>query len=121
MDIDGVNAKQGRHGSELTKIIIERINVKTQKLSIKTLEEKHNNKKFKFPSMFKLFESESDLVDYNLLPKDYNEYNAAKTLIPKIICIKGWKFVMKQEEVMRFTNCSSVFFFNLKCMELFYK
>ncbi len=31
--------------------------------------------------MFKLFESESNMVDCNLFLKDYDEYNVAKTLI----------------------------------------
>jgi hypothetical protein len=31
--------------------------------------------------MLKLFKSENDLVDCNMFPKDYDEYNAVKTLI----------------------------------------
>jgi hypothetical protein len=81
LDIDGVNAKQGKHNSKLTETIVERISEKTQKLNIRTLEKRHNNKEFKFPSMLKLFESESDLVNYNIFHEDYDEYNATKTLI----------------------------------------
>ncbi len=31
--------------------------------------------------MLELSKNESDLVDYNMFPKDYYEYNVAKTLI----------------------------------------
>ncbi len=80
LDIDGVNAKQRRHNSKLTETIVERISEKTQKLNIRTLEKRHNNKEFKFPSMFELFESESDLVNYNIFHEDYDEYNATKNI-----------------------------------------
>ncbi len=36
-------------------------------------------------------------------------------------CTERWKFAMKKEEVMRVKFFSSVFFKNLKCMELFCK
>ncbi len=42
------------------------------------LENRYNNKECKFPSMFKQLKNESD---YNMFPKDYDEYNATKTLI----------------------------------------
>jgi hypothetical protein len=44
--------------------------------------------------MFKLSKNESDLVNCNLFPEDYNEYNVAKTLIQEMRCTKGWKFVI---------------------------
>jgi hypothetical protein len=81
VDIDGVNVEHGRHNSKLIEILVKRINVKTQKLSINILEKTHNNKEFKFPSMLKLFESESNLVDYNIFHEDYDKYNGTKTLI----------------------------------------
>jgi hypothetical protein len=61
--------------------VVERIGVKTQKLNKRTLEKRNNNKESKFPSRLKLFESKSFLVDFNLFPKDYDEYNPAKRLI----------------------------------------
>jgi hypothetical protein len=67
-----------RHGSKLTEIVVERISVKIEKLSIKMLENRYNNKECKFPSMFKQLKNESD---YNMFPKDYDGYNATKTLI----------------------------------------
>jgi hypothetical protein len=70
-----------RGSSELTKINIKRNNVKTQKLSIGTLEKRSNNKKSKFPSRLELSKIKNFLVDYNLFSKDYNEYNATKRLI----------------------------------------
>jgi hypothetical protein len=76
-----VNVEQGKHNYILIEAIIERINAKTQKLSIRKLEKICNNKKTKFPSMFKMSESKSDLVDCNMFLEDYDEYSAAKTLI----------------------------------------
>jgi len=102
VDIDNVNAKQGRHNFELTKIVVERINVKTQKLSIRTLEKRSYRKEFQFPSIIKLFENESDLEDYNMFLEDYDEYNVANALI------KGWKFAVKQKKVMRVGDCFNV-------------
>jgi hypothetical protein len=75
-----VNVEQGKHNYILIEAIIERINAKTQKLSIRKLEKICNNKT-KFPSMFKMSESKSDLVDCNMFLEDYDEYSAAKTLI----------------------------------------
>jgi hypothetical protein len=54
VDIDGVNVEQGRHNFELIEAVVKRINVKKQKLSIRKLEKRRNNKEIKFPSMFKL-------------------------------------------------------------------
>jgi hypothetical protein len=45
------------------------------------MEKRRNNLEFKFPSRLKLSKSESDLVNCNLFPEDYNEYNATKRLI----------------------------------------
>jgi hypothetical protein len=64
-----------------TKIIIKRISVKIQKLSIRTLGKKCNNKKSQFPFVVELFEIKSDLEDCNLFLEDYNEYNATNKLI----------------------------------------
>jgi hypothetical protein len=80
MDIEGVNAEQGKDNSELTKKMVERISVKTKKLSIRTLKKKNNSKESKFPSKPK-FESENNVVDCNMFVKDYSEYNATKKLI----------------------------------------
>jgi len=55
--------------------------VETQKLSMRMLENKPSSKEFKFPSMLKLFESKNNMVDCNLFHEDYDDYNAAKTLI----------------------------------------
>jgi hypothetical protein len=52
--------------------------VKTTNINIITLENRCNNKKSKFPWMFELSKSESNMVDYNLFFKDYDEYNATK-------------------------------------------
>ncbi len=79
--IEGVNAKHRRDNSELIEIVVERISVKTQKISIRTLEKSSNNKESKFPCRFKLSKIENFLVDCNLFPKDYDEYNVAKKLI----------------------------------------
>jgi hypothetical protein len=81
VDIEGVNLEQGRDNSELTETMVERISMKTQKLNIRTLEKRNNNKKSKFPSRFELFESENNMVDCNMFLEDYNEYNATKRLI----------------------------------------
>jgi hypothetical protein len=78
VDIDDVNAKQGKNNFELTEIVVERISVKTQKLSIKTFGKRCNSKNSQFPSIIKLFKSKSDLENCNLLLKDYNEYDATK-------------------------------------------
>jgi len=40
MDIEGVNVKQGRDNSKLTKTVVERINVKTQKTQYNNIGEK---------------------------------------------------------------------------------
>jgi hypothetical protein len=37
---------------------------------------------------------------------DYDEHNATKRLISNMRCIEGWKFIMKQKEVMRVIDCS---------------
>ncbi len=76
-----LNVEHGRHSSKLTKIVVERIIVETQKLSMRMLENKPSSKEFKFPSMLKLFESKNNMVDCNLFHEDYDDYNAAKTLI----------------------------------------
>ncbi len=81
VDIDGLNAEHGRHNFKLIETIIERINVKIEYPCIRMLKNRRNNKEFKFPLILELFESESDLVNYNMFPKDYDECNVAKTLI----------------------------------------
>jgi hypothetical protein len=57
-----------------------------------------------------LFESKSNLEDCNLFPEDYDEYNATKRLISDMRYTEGWKFVVKQKEAMRITDCFNVFF-----------
>jgi hypothetical protein len=37
VDIDGLNAEQGRHNFKLTEIVMERIDVKIENLNIRTL------------------------------------------------------------------------------------
>jgi hypothetical protein len=64
----------------LIKIVIERISVKIEYPCVRTLKNRCNKKEYKFAFILKLFESESDLVDYNMFVEDYNEYNVAKTL-----------------------------------------
>jgi hypothetical protein len=44
VDINNVNAEKGKNSSKLIKIVVKRINVKTQKLNIRTLGKKNNNK-----------------------------------------------------------------------------
>jgi hypothetical protein len=70
VDIDDVNAKQGRNNSELIEIVVEGINVKTQKLNIRMLGKRCNSKMSQFPSIVQLFESKSDLEDYNMFLED---------------------------------------------------
>lgn len=43
-DINDVNVEQRRNNFELIEIVVERINVKTQKLNLRTLGKIHNNK-----------------------------------------------------------------------------
>jgi hypothetical protein len=52
---------------------------------------------------------------------DYDEHNATKRLISNMRCIEGWKFIMKQKEVMRVIDCSQKKNLNFKCVELFFK
>jgi hypothetical protein len=44
VDINDVNAEQRKNSFELIETIVERINVKTQKLNLRTLGKRHNNK-----------------------------------------------------------------------------
>jgi hypothetical protein len=81
VDIDGLNGEYGRCNFKLIEIVVERINVKIEYPCVRTLKNKCNNKESKFPLILKMFESESDLVDYNMFPEDYDEYNVTKTLI----------------------------------------
>ncbi len=73
--------EQRRDNSKLIEIAVERISVKTQKLSIRTMDKRRNIIESKFPSRLKLFERESDLVDCNMFLEDSDEHNATKILI----------------------------------------
>ncbi len=95
--------------------------MKTQKLNIRTLRKRNNNKESQFPSIIELSKSESDLEDCNMFFDDYDEHNATKRLISDMRCIEGWKFIMKQKEVMRVIDCSKKKKINFKCVELFFK
>lgn len=95
--------------------------MKTQKLNIRTLRKRNNNKESQFPSIIELSKSESDLEDCNMFFDDYDEHNATKRLISDMRCIEGWKFIMKQKEVMRVIDCSKKKNLNFKCVELFFK
>lgn len=95
--------------------------MKTQKLNIRTLRKRNNNKESQFPSIIELSKSESDLEDCNMFFDDYDEHNATKRLISNMRCIEGWKFIMKQKEVMRVIDCSQKKNLNFKCVELFFK
>jgi hypothetical protein len=55
--------KQGENSSKLIEIVIESIDVKTQKLSIRTLGKRCNNKESQFPSIIKMSKSENDLTE----------------------------------------------------------
>ncbi len=81
VDIDDVNAEHGRNSFELIKTVVKRINVKKKKKSIRTLEKRCNINESQFPSIVELSKNESNLEDYNLFPKDYNDFNAAKIFI----------------------------------------
>ncbi len=54
--------------------------MKTQKLSLRMLGKRHNNKESQFPYIVQLSKSESDLEDCNLFLEDYDEYNAVKKI-----------------------------------------
>ncbi len=54
--------------------------MKTQKLNLRTLGKKHNNKKSQFPYIVKLSQNENNLEDCNVFLEDYDEYNVAKKI-----------------------------------------
>jgi hypothetical protein len=57
---------------KLTEIVIERIRVKTQKLSIRAMGKKCNNIESQFPSIIVLSKSKSDMEKCNLFLEDYD-------------------------------------------------
>ncbi len=75
-----MNEEHGRNSSQLIETIVKRISVKTQKLSLRTLGKRHNNKESQFPYIVQLSKRESDMEDCNMFLEDYNEYNAAKKI-----------------------------------------
>jgi hypothetical protein len=81
VDIEGVNVEQGRDIFKLIEIIVERISVTTQKLSIAMLEKINKCKESNFPSKLELFKSKSDSTDCNVFLEVFDEYNVAKRLI----------------------------------------
>jgi hypothetical protein len=54
--------------------------VKTQKLNLRTLGKRHNDKKSQFPYIVKLFQNENNLEDSHMFLEDYDEYNVAKKI-----------------------------------------
>jgi hypothetical protein len=93
VDIDNVNAKQGKNSYKLIEIIIERINVKTQKLSIRTLGKKCNNKESQFPSIIKMSKNESDLEDCNETKRNNDNYRLFQCFFKKTL--NAWNFFSK--------------------------